>query len=127
VTVVTIEPKRRARRRDRQTLLLGALIRRVPVRLLDLSLDGCLLASPAMLAVGTTGRLDVTLRDGRRVQAIRVCRASRLKGRSWPYRIAAQYLNVTGPSAASLRQLASEWGSAADQAAVELTSSAYDG
>ena len=89
--------------RDRPRVLLAALIRHVPLRLLDVSPDGCLFASPALIDVGTVGRLDVMLRDGHRVHAVRVCRSVRRKGRSWPYQVAAQLLILGAPAPASGR------------------------
>jgi hypothetical protein len=78
---------------------LGTLIRHVPLRLLEVDSAGCLFASPASIEVGTIGRLEVTLRNGQRVHAVRVCRSVRRNGRAWPYSVAAQLLILGAPAA----------------------------
>ena len=82
---------------------VGALVRRVPVRLLDISTSGCLFECPTSVDEGTVGFLDVTLEGRPHAEAIRVCRSTRLRALPWPCRLGAEFLMLAPPAPASLR------------------------
>jgi len=86
--------------------VLGALVRRVPVRLVDVSVSGCRFDSPASVDDGTVGFLDVASHAQRHSEAIRTRRTSRTEGLVWPYRTAAQFLTLGPATPASLRGVA---------------------
>jgi hypothetical protein len=86
--------------------VVGALVRRVPVRLVDVSASGCLFDSPARVEDGTVGFLDVANHTQRHSEAVRTRRTSRTEGLVWPYRTAAQFLTLGPASPASLRGVA---------------------
>ena len=50
-------------------------MRQVPVRLVNVSLSGCLLESSSEITVGTTGELRVAFSGDRRHDQVRVARA----------------------------------------------------
>jgi hypothetical protein len=75
----------------------------VPVRLLDISTSGCSFDMPACMDEGTVGFLDVTLDGACHEEAIRICRSSRIRLSTWPYRLGAEFLTLAPPSPASLR------------------------
>jgi hypothetical protein len=83
--------------------VVAALVRRVPIRLLDISASGCAFDMPAKVDEGTVGFLDVTLDGGPYEEAIRICRSSRVRLSTWPYRLGAEFLTLAPPSSASLR------------------------
>jgi hypothetical protein len=84
----------------------GVVVRRVAVRVVDLSASGCLLESSVRLSEGAVGTLHLTV-DGRRYQeTLRVSRLAATAGRSRPYRVGAQFLTL-GSSRRALRHLAS--------------------
>ena len=84
----------------------GVVVRRVAVRVVDLSASGCLLESSVRLSEGAVGTLHLTV-DGRRYQeTLRVSRLAATAGSSWPYRAGAQFLTL-GSSRRALRHLAS--------------------
>jgi hypothetical protein len=86
--------------------LFGSLIRRIPVRLLNLSFSGCLFESPLAVGEGTVGFVEVTIQDRRRTEAIRIRRLERRAGRVWPYRNGGEFLTFTATGPASLRGVA---------------------
>jgi hypothetical protein len=90
--------------RDRP--LLGSLIRRIPIRLVNLSLSGCLFESPLAVGEGTVGFVEVAIQARRRTEAIRIRRLERREGRVWPYRSGAEFLTFTATGPASLRGVA---------------------
>ena len=83
--------------------VVGALVRRVPVRLVDVSVSGCRFDSPACIEDGTVGFLDVTNHERRHSEAVRTRRTSLTEGLVWPYRTAAQFLTLGPASPDSLR------------------------
>jgi len=74
--------------------LMGALTRRVPVRLVEMSRTGCLCESPAQVEEGRVGFLGLRNTHGRRVEAVRICRAWRTGEGLWPQRLALQFLTI---------------------------------
>jgi len=93
-------------RQKRERPLVGALVRQVPLRLLDVSVSGCLFESPASISDGSVGYLDVAIDGGRRVETVRICRSVRKRERVWPWITGAQFLTLAPPSSVSLRRMA---------------------
>jgi hypothetical protein len=93
-------------RQKRERPLVGALVRQVPLRLLDVSVSGCLFESPASISDGSVGYLDVAIDGRHRGETVRICRSVRIRGRVWPWITGAQFLTLAPPSPASLRRVA---------------------
>ena len=92
--------------RQKHRRLVAALVRQVPLRLLDVSVSGCLFESPASISDGSVGALDVAI-DGQHCrETVRICRTVRMRGRVWPWITGAQFLTLAPPSPASLRRVA---------------------
>ena len=84
----------------------GVVVRRVAVRVVDLSATGCLLESSVRLNEGAVGTLHLTV-DGRRYrETLRISRLASTAGRSGAYQAGAQFLTL-GSSRRALRHLAS--------------------
>ena len=93
-------------RRKREGRMVGALIRHVPLRLLDVSASGCLFESPASIGDGSVGQLRVTIDGRHRFETVRVCRSVRRQERAWPWMTGAQFLTLAPSSTMSLRHVA---------------------
>jgi hypothetical protein len=90
--------------RTSDTARIGGIARDVPVRLLELSVGGCLLESPVRIAEGTVGWLSVNGQHTEHDEIVRVCRSESRPGRFWPWVAAVEFLTLEPPSAASLRR-----------------------
>src|SRR5688572_15365397 len=86
--------------------VIGAVIRRVPVRLLQVSISGCLWETPVPLEAGIVGFVEMHSAHGRHSEAVRLLRSSRSPGVVWRYRTAAEFLTLGPPSPDSLRGVA---------------------
>ena len=85
---------------------LGVLVRRIPVRVRDVSTSGCLLESLDQIGGGVVGQLEITGADGERyTESIRVCRSACIAGSPWPWRAGTKFLALTAPEAASVRNI----------------------
>ena len=84
---------------------LGVLIRRVPVRVRDVSTSGCLLETLDALIEGTVGQLEVVLDGETHSEPLRVCRSARSPGSPWPWRSGASFLALAAPPPASVRNV----------------------
>ena len=83
----------------------GVVVRRVAVRVVDLSATGCLLESSVRLNEGAVGTLHLTV-DGRRYrETLRIARVASTAGRG-TNQAGAQFLTL-GSSRQALRHLAS--------------------
>jgi hypothetical protein len=89
----------------RQTVM-GALIRRVPVRVVEASTVGCVIESPSALREGTVGFVQTRTTSQDCSEAVRIRRLSETSDLAWPYRMAAEFLTLGPPSPDSLRGLA---------------------
>jgi len=85
---------------------LGSLVRRLPVRVVDISAVGCLLESAQPVDAGTVALLALHIGGRRYVDPVRITRAVRLSGGIWAYRFGAEMLTLTPPSVATLRRVA---------------------
>lgn len=86
--------------------VIGAVIRRVPVRLLQISVSGCVWETPVPLDAGTVGFVEMQSAQGRHSEAVRLLNSSRSAGAVWQYRTAAEFLTLGPPSPESLRGVA---------------------
>jgi hypothetical protein len=84
---------------------MGVLIRRVPVHVRDVSTSGCQLDSLEALPDGCVGLLELRDAAGLHTEAIRICRVARIPGSPWPWRAGAQFLSLSAPSEASVRNV----------------------
>jgi len=83
--------------------MLGALVREVPVRLLDMSEGGCLLETSVPINQGTAGELYVPIDGEMRSDALRVCRCSLVRGAGSVFRLGAEFAPAS--NGASLRDV----------------------
>jgi len=83
--------------------LLGALIRQVPVRLMDVSAGGCLLESNVPVGHGTGGELHVALDGEQTSDGLRVCRCQLVRGAGSVFRLGAEF--TPSRNGRSLREL----------------------
>ncbi len=94
--IVDTDPSQRAR-------LLGALIRQLPVRVLDMSAGGCLLESNVPVGHGTGGEVHVEVDGQLKSDVLRVCRCQLVPGAGSVFRLGAQFSSPGGPQ--SMREL----------------------
>jgi hypothetical protein len=88
---------------------LGILIRRLAVRVRDVSTAGCLLESAEEMAEGTVGQLEVGAGGEMHREPLRVCRSTRVAGSAWPWRSGARFLGIEAPAPASVRNIAARF------------------
>ena len=81
----------------------GLLVRRIPVRLLDLSLTGFLLESASQITVGSTGELRVDLGGARCSDHVRVARVVDRQGATLPYQLGGEFSWGDRPAQDSVR------------------------
>jgi hypothetical protein len=86
--------------------VVGAVSRRVPVRLVEVSASGCLWDAPAPLDEGTVGFVEVRTPGQHRTEAVRILRTQRAVGSVWPYRMAVEFLTLAPLTPDSLRGVA---------------------
>jgi hypothetical protein len=84
---------------------LGVLMRRVPIRVRDVSTSGCQLESPEVLMEGAVGQLEIAIDGQLQKEPLRVCRSIRTPGGQWPWRSGAHFLALEVPSPASVRNV----------------------
>ncbi len=84
---------------------IGVLIRRVQVRVRDVSSAGCLLESHDLLPEGTVGLLELEIEGERQVETLQVCRSLRVTGSAWPWRAGARFLALNAPPPTSVRNV----------------------
>jgi hypothetical protein len=83
---------------------LGAIVREVPIRLLEISEGGGLIESPVRLAEGTVGWLSVSGQDAPHQEIVRVCRSDERPERFWRWVSGVEFLTLEPAPAASLRR-----------------------
>jgi hypothetical protein len=86
--------------------IMAALIRRIPVRIVEASTRGCLIESPSMIVEGSVGFLRMRTSTHDHSEAVRVRRTSQTSNLVWQYRMAAEFLTLGVTSPDSLRGLA---------------------
>ena len=91
---------------DASPAIVGAVSRRVPVRLVEVSASGCLWDAPAPLDEGSVGFVEVRTSGYHRTEAVRILRTQRAVGSPWPYRMAVEFLTLAPLSPDSLRGVA---------------------
>jgi hypothetical protein len=88
------------------TATAAAVIRRVPVRLVEVSVSGCLWDAAVPMDEGNVGFLEVRTRGQCRTEAVRVSRRQATVDSNWPYRMAVEFLTLAPASPDSLRGVA---------------------
>ena len=86
--------------------VMGALIRRVPVRVVETSTTGCIFESPSIVVEGSVGFVQTRTSTHDRSEAVRVRRTSQSSNSVWQYRMAAEFLTLGPKSPDSFRGLA---------------------
>ena len=84
---------------------LGVLMRRVPIRVRDVSTSGCQLESPDLLTEGAVGQLEIAIDGQIHKEPLRVCRSMHAPGGHWPWRCGAHFLALEVPAPASVRNV----------------------
>lgn len=84
---------------------IGVLIRRVPVRVKDVSSNGCLLESAELLPEGTVGLLELDIDGDVHVETLCVSRSTRMAGSAWLWRAGARFLALNAPPPTSVRNV----------------------
>ena len=84
---------------------IGVIIRRIPVRVRDVSAAGCLLESADLLPEGAVGQLELTIDGERHLETLQVCRSTRTSGGGLPWRAGGRFLSLSAPPATSVRNL----------------------
>jgi hypothetical protein len=82
--------------------LTGALVRRVPASIVNVSARGCLIQTAAPLRPGEVGLLEVDA-DASRPEAVRVCHAVERPGGALPYCAGTEFLVLDAASPTSIR------------------------
>ena len=83
----------------------GVIVRRVPVRVADISATGCMLESGLGIREGAVGTLHLTVEGRRYRETLRVTRVTSLPGSGRRQQVGAQFLTL-GASRRALRHLA---------------------
>ena len=102
----TVLIEQATRRAEQRAVIKGGVIRRVPVRIMEVSASGCLWESPSALDDGTVGWIDIRAAQQYHSEAVRVVRTRRLDGLMWPYRTAVEFLTLGPLSPESFRGVA---------------------
>jgi len=85
--------------------VVAVLAREVAVRLVDISVSGCLFESSRLLVVGAMGTLLVRFEGKEFVDDVRVIRCRQSEGSSGIYYIGAEFLWTNAPHEGSLRRI----------------------
>jgi c-di-GMP-binding flagellar brake protein YcgR len=85
--------------------LVEVIGREISVRLVDISVSGCLLESSHRIEKGTTGSLSVVFEGTQYLDDIRVIRCRENEGSSSLYFLGAEFLWTTSPHQRSLRRI----------------------
>ena len=86
--------------------LTGALIRSVPVTVLNVSTRGCLIQTAARLDPGAVGVLEVEGAEDVHSEVVRVCHAIERPGSSVPFCAGTEFLVFDAPASPSARHRA---------------------
>jgi hypothetical protein len=86
--------------------VMGALIRRVPVRVVEASTAGCVFESPSKVIEGSVGFVWMRTAIREHSEAVRVRRTAPTSDPLWHYRMAAEFLTLGPISPDSLRGFA---------------------
>lgn len=84
----------------------GALVRRVPAAVIDVSASGCLLETHAPLKPGTVGLLEVDDGGLGHREVVRVCHSRERAGASMPFRAGTEFLVLDAAASPSVRHKA---------------------
>jgi hypothetical protein len=91
---------------ERPAPRVGSLVRRLPIRVVNMSAAGCLLESAQPVDTGTVALLALQIGDRRYVDPVRITRSVQRAGGIWVYGLGAEMLTLSPPSAATLRRVA---------------------
>jgi len=85
--------------------LVGVLTRDVRVRLVNLSVSGCLVETTTKLEEGAAGALRVRVNGETFADDVRIVRVQQLHGASGSWLVGAEFLWTTQPGVRSLRRV----------------------
>lgn len=81
----------------------GILVRQVPVRVLEISLSGCVLETPVQVCVPCAGELVLQINGEPHLDDVRLSRCNRVAGSGSVFRTAAEFLWTRGAGQKSVR------------------------
>ena len=81
----------------------GRLVRDIPIRLLDLSLSGCLVATNHLIYTGTIGELQVNFKGHKYRETVIIVRTTQHHGFSYTRTAGGQFTSGSLPGASSPR------------------------
>ena len=84
---------------------IGVLLRRVPVRVHDISIGGCLIEAAGTLPDGSIGVLELTVGGEQHSETLRVCRSEARKPGAAPARSGARFLALSSRPSTSVRNV----------------------
>lgn len=96
--------------------LRGVLVRRIPARLVEVSLTGCLIETPERVPAGSAGALQVRVAGQTHADDVRVSRCVFVEGAGHVFRSGAEFLWTHRPGEQSLRHAARRIQDAAPEA-----------
>jgi len=88
----------------RSNNLVAVLGREIPVRLVNLSNSGCLVAATSVLLEGTTASLRLDVGNVEYTDDVRVVRCTRIEGSS-EYHLGMEFLWTAAPGERSMRRV----------------------
>jgi hypothetical protein len=86
--------------------VMGAVIRRVPVRVVEAGTGGCVFESASIVIEGAVGFVQTRTSTHDHSEAVRIRRTSQTSNSVWHYRMAAEFLTLGPTSPDSFRGLA---------------------
>ena len=89
--------------------MTGALVRRLPASVLNISSRGCLIETATPLVPGTVGLLEVV--DDPHGEAVRICHSVERPGAAMPFRAGTEFLVLDAAAPPSMRMRALRLGS----------------
>jgi hypothetical protein len=96
----------------------GALVRRVPAQIVNLSASGCLIESAAPLPPGVVGVLELETPERTHREAVRISYGHHRPGSAAPFCAGVEFLVFDAAESGSIREHV--WGTAAPHAAARL-------
>jgi len=89
--------------------LTGALVRRVPASVINVSTRGCLIQTSAPLTPGAVGLLAVETSDAAQGEPIRICHSVERPGSPLPFCAGTEFLVLDAASPRSVREQAARF------------------
>lgn len=89
--------------------LTGALVRRVPAKVINVSTRGCLIQTSAQLTPGAVGLLEVETGEAAPGEPVRICHSMERPGSPLPFCAGTEFLVFDAPFPRSVREQAARF------------------